>query len=574
VLEVSIVSGTYNRIGYLKQMVESVRESVGVIEYEIILVDGGSTDGTIKWCKKQSDITIIEQGELLGAVKAFNAGAYAANGRYVVLANDDIGFVDRSILRSWTFMEDFKSVGIGCFYQDRNGRSWHVETMPAIAPGGVQIAVPYGQVCIVPKWLGDYVGWWGDYLHTYGGDNELSCNVLELGYKVVPVEGAFIHDFSGDVDDELRRINNNDPQIMSQHGKMHPDSAKWYDKWSRRSHKGSVVGATMKYKPAIKNKLPESNLRVLYAPIYEPGNTLQRATKTGLRDALSRQGLVVESNYMSEGISGLRQRACEVCPDVFILQIQDANVFNAEVVKVLREDHPNAQFVSWNGDYHPANLFDAEYIEVMRLMDVAGFAVASIEKQYKAAGINWFYWQIGYEESYGEPDKATKYHDVVFLGNGYSEQRENLGRFLLSYRDTTGTDVGLYGSWPQGWSLGSNLYDFNAGRKIYRAATIAISDQQWPDATGYVSNRLFQAMAAGGCVVLQQKFDGMEKYLGLEDGKHLITWDSFEQLEEEMTWVLDHPVESHRIAQNGQDFMLKNHSFDVRVREILDVLER
>jgi glycosyltransferase involved in cell wall biosynthesis len=276
---------------------------------------------------------------------------------------------------------------------------------------------------------------------------------------------------------------------------------------------------------------------------------------------------------MSEGISGLRQRACEICPDVFILQIQDANIFTPEVIKTLREDHPNAQFVSWNGDYHPANLFDSRYIEVMRLMDVASFAVASIKDQYKAAGINWVYWQIGYEESYGEPDKTDKRHDVVFLGNGYSEQRKDLGRFLLDYRGA-GVSVGLYGSWPRRWSLGSNLYDFNAGRKIYRGARIAISDQQWPDATGYVSNRLFQAMAAGGCLVLQQYFDGMEEYLGLYPGSHLDVWTSHEELGDKIKYWLDHEEKREMLVDCGHEFMLRHHSFDVRVRELLDVLER
>ncbi|MGH7273772.1 MAG: glycosyltransferase family 2 protein, partial [Nitrospiria bacterium] len=209
-MDISIVSGTYNRIELLKAMVQSVRKSLlGTygISYEVVLVDGGSTDGTIEWCKKQPDIRLIEHGQLLGAVKAFNDASFAAQGTYVILANDDVEFLDDSILQAWIYMQAHPACGIGCFYQDRNGREWHVENMPVVLDGK-QSNLPYGQVCMVPKWLGDHVGWWGTYLHTYGGDNELSAKVYELGFKVSPVPGAKIHD--REANDDLRKKNNID----------------------------------------------------------------------------------------------------------------------------------------------------------------------------------------------------------------------------------------------------------------------------------------------------------------------------------------------------------------------------
>lgn len=568
-IDISIVSGTYNRLPYLKRMVGSVRRSIGPLTYEIVLVDGGSTDGTIEWCKRQNDVRLIEQGKLLGAVKAFNAGAMSSKANYVILANDDIEFVGMSILSSWSFMEDFEEVGVGCFYQDRNKQNWHVEQMPAVGLDGRQISVPYGQVCIVPTHLGNSVGWWGDYLHTYGGDNELSCNVLEKGYEVCPVPNARIHDFSSDLDDELRKINNNDPRTMAKLGRTHPDSAKWSRKWSR----GGKVGPRLtEEREDTQLRHHSKKMRILYAPIYEPGNQLQKRTKVGLRKALQKVGVVLECDFMSEGFSGLRSKGCSLCPDLFILQLQDASVMNLAKIRILREDHPEAVFVSWNGDYHPGNLYDAEYMAVMKEIDYAGFAVASIKDTYDAYGINWFYWQIGYEESYGEPDPTEVSHDVVFLGNGYTEFRKELARFLVNLQ-SEGINVGLYGSWDRKLgSLGSNLYDFDSGRRIYRRSKLAISDQQWPDATGYVSNRLFQAMEAGGAMVLQQKFDGMAGYLGLTKGVHLDIWENFDDLKEKIKFWLKEDRERERIAKNGHEFMLENHSFDVRVRELMDVL--
>lgn len=562
---VSVVSGTYNRLQHLKQMVQSVRISIGgKIPYEVVLVDGGSSDGTIEWCRQQDDIKLIEQGELLGGVKAFNAGAVTAAGRYVILANDDVVFVGTSILRAIAFMEDHPRTGVGCFYQDRDGKPWHVETMPAVKDGRQGTAY-YGQVCIVPKELGDRVGWWGSYLHTYGGDNELSANILELGYKVTPIECACIHDLQAQ--DTLRTINHGNPGQMARRGQPHPDTVKWYKKWSRNG----LVG------PVISNKgvsLRQKQQRFLYAPIYEPGHALQRRTKTGLFDALSEHGLVYEHDYVAKGVQHLLEIAEDFQPDVMVLQVQDVSTITIGTMRELRQLCPNAKIVTWNGDYHPDNLYNIQYARALSYADHAGFALASDKFRdfCRKHNVPWFYWQIGYEETDAKPLPNTPRHDVVFLGNGYSSRRRALGNYLASLRNE-GIDVGIYGAWPpETRSNGANLYDFAEGARLYQNAKIAISDQQWPDATGYVSNRLFQAMAAGGCTVMQERFDGMEEWLGLEPGRHLLTWRNFDELGKKIDDVLRNDRVRKKISKNGAKFMRKNHSFKRRVEELLEVL--
>lgn len=584
----SVVSGTYNRLTHLKNMVASVRQSIGIgIPYEIVLVDGGSTDGTIEWCKSQPDIVLIEQGELLGAVKAFNAGCYAAQGDYVVIANDDIMFIDETLIHALAYMQDHPNTGVGCFYQDRGGRSWHVEYMPAIMDGR-QISHVYGQVCIVPKWLGDKVGWWGNYLHTYGGDNELSANVLEFGYRVEPISCCCIHDLV--VDDDLRRINMQKHEIISKKvadhykrrrnrhhpPKTHPDTTTWGNKWTR----GNMCGPVVSYTPKEKNPL-QRRTRFLYVPIYEVGNTLQRKTKHGLRDALAKVGLVYEYDYM--GVAAeygeaymtayLRDIADAWDPDIMLFQVHtpSARGINAEYIRLLKKEHPQAKLVNWNGDYHPEDLLSTPNIRMAHAFDLQCVVttVAAVANAYDAAGVHWKYWQIGYEESDAWPDANTPQHDVVFLANGYSKERLNLGKML---RKLKGVNVGLYGSWGEGvYADGNTLYDFDAGQKLYAAAKLAISDSQWPDATGYVSNRLFQAMAAGGALLLQQWFDGMTELLGLEDGVHLVVWEDFRDLKSKIQYWLrpENAEERQHIAAVGRDFVLNNHSFDARVEELM-----
>lgn len=566
---VSIVTGTYNRLKHLKQMVDSVRFSVGArvfdsfiasgIGYEIVIVDGGSTDGTQEWCKQQADVKLIEHGKLLGAVKAFNDGAKAATGDYVILANDDIIFINESILSAIAFMQLNSKVGIGCFYQDRYGKAWHVEQMPAIL-NGQQMSHNYGQVCIVPRVLGNKVGWWGDYLRTYGGDNELSCQVLELGFDIKPIPCACIHDTTPD--DELRK-ENNDKQIKNG---VHPDTAKFVERWTQpNGQKGPIIG-----KRAGKFKFDTNRyVRCLYAPIYEPGYNLQHRTKRGLRDALAKYCLVVEVDYVKDSIQYLFDVASVFHPHLIITQIQsvDAHV-NANVINALKQENSQAKFVNWNGDYHPEHLRSQSYLDLMKLYDLAGFCTADIRDLYLDMGVKWWYWQIGYEPADYNTGGLLR-HDVVFLANGYSAARTELVGELLR----NGLNIGLYGiGWPTEFGARENtLYDFNKGADIYSHSKIAIGDSQWPRAAGYVSNRLFQAMSAG-VMYMQQAFDGIEEYLGLVDGEHLVVWNDVDDLMDKIEYYLEHNVERARIAANGQRFIQVNHSFDARVQELFSTL--
>lgn len=549
---ISIVSGTYNRLNYLKIMINSARKSMCKgLSYEFVIVDGGSRDGTIEWCKDQSDVKLIEHGKLLGAVKAFNDGARAAIGDYVILANDDIEFIDESILVAVAFMQDNPQVGVGCFYQDRYGKEMHVEEMPAVK-NGKQISTVYGQVCIVRKWLGDYVGWWGNYLRTYGGDNELSCNVLELGYKVEPIPCACIHDPTPV--DELRSINN------SYKGTQHPDSAKWIEKWTRNGLLGPIIKDTIE----VAGNIEENRLRILYMPIYERGFG---AYKRGLLDALSRRGTVIEHDYVNSHypVDYLFDLMNAWNPCVAILQIQDWHTFTAYNIFELKREHPDTLFILWNGDYHPEHLYNKNYMDMLSHFDLCGFVTTDVKAKYDAAGIKWRYWQIGYEPTRFYANNRTYRYDVIFQANGYSDARMALAGAL---RKIYNNKFGLYGFWPRQFKAkGSTLYNFEAGAELYGASKMAISDSQWPHAAGFVSNRLFQAMIAGP-LVLQQRFDGMTELLGLKDGEHLVVWDNINDLTEKIRYYSVHDKERLSIAENGRLFVVDNHSFDRRVQEI------
>lgn len=574
-IDISVVSGTYNRLPYLQKMVESARSSIAGIRgltLEFSLADGGSSDGTIEWCRSQPDIRLIEHGQLFGAVKAFNDGAFAAMGQYCILANDDIEFIADSILLAYLYMQTHPDCGVGCFYQDRNNREWHVETMPVVI-NGKQNSAYYGQVCMVPKWLGDHVGWWGTYLHTYGGDNELSSKIYELGFKVSPVPNARIHD--REANDDLRRRNNisggKDPRARHGH---HPDSWAWGKRW--RNEKMNLVGPVIKDEPIMQNPLLPKE-RVLYLPIFEAGWPVQKEQKRGLRDALSQVALVTEYDYVAKYaelgkgvmLAELMNIIARLNPTLILTQIHNGSQINGNDIAILRNAASGTPFVNWNGDYWPDNLLSEDGIQLARAFDLQTTVNRSVLEQYQKVGINAAYWQIGWEPD-GVGHSPTVSHDVVFLGSGYSTARQ---QFVKKLRGLKGVNFGLYGSgWPTNWAKGQNLYDFKTACQVYRGAKISLGDSQWPD-SGFVSNRVFQALAAGGSALAHQWFRGMDD-LGLIDGETCIIWQTFPELEEKIRWYLSSEVDRRRIAEAGERLALERHSFDVRVKELFGMLEK
>lgn len=585
-IDISIVTGTYNRIGYLKRMIASVRQSfenVRGVEYEVICVDAGSGDGTLEWLDQQPDCRIIQHGkmqdgklipDLRGAVKAFNDGAFAAKGKYVILANDDIEFQGDSVLQSWIFMQQHPNLGMGCFYQDRNKRNWHVEGMPC-SLDGKQVHRVYGQVCIVPRLLGNRVGWWGDYLHTYGGDNELSAMIYQAGFDISPLylgdgsapmelsrpeDGCRIHDH--EPDDQLRRINNiaggHDPRAVRGH---HPDSWAWGRRWRNQSN--GTVGPVLGGSPAYTLDMSTKE-RFVYLPIYEKGWPVQKKQKRGLREALSRVGAVFEVDYVSAPNPLLAVAdACRLLkPTIVLCQLHGPEQIGPNDVAFLRSI-TNAWMVNWNGDYWPQNLLSAEGLALARSFDIQLTVNRAVLEEYWKRGVNAAYWQIGWEPD-GRGHEPEDRCDVVFLANGYSQERREFVTRLRSLPYS----FRLWGNgWPDGWSVGQSTYDFISACKAYRGARFSIGDSQWPE-SGFVSNRVMQALAAGGSALCHQWFRGMEQ-LGLEDGKTCIIWTDFDDLKNKLAHYDKREEHRAAIADAGERLALDRHSFDVRVRELL-----
>lgn len=97
---VSIILPIYNVEPYLRECIDSCIEQVDAPDYEIILVDDGSTDNCGAICDEYAllhdNIKVVHQRNS-GLAAARNAGLAVAGGRWILFVDSD-DFIDKSLL--------------------------------------------------------------------------------------------------------------------------------------------------------------------------------------------------------------------------------------------------------------------------------------------------------------------------------------------------------------------------------------------------------------------------------------------------------------------------------------------
>src|SRR5439155_18149252 len=84
----SIIIITCNELEYTRQCVDSIQRYTED-PYELIFVDNGSTDGTGEFLRSLANTKIITNKTNRGFPAAANQGIRAANGKQILLLNND-----------------------------------------------------------------------------------------------------------------------------------------------------------------------------------------------------------------------------------------------------------------------------------------------------------------------------------------------------------------------------------------------------------------------------------------------------------------------------------------------------
>lgn len=109
----SIVIVNYNSGKFLKSCLRSVYQKLEHLSFEVIVVDNGSIDSRVEIVPQEFPaVEFLYNEKNLGFAKAVNQGIQASQGRYILLVNPDVVFLNRSFSELVQFMDQHPRVGI------------------------------------------------------------------------------------------------------------------------------------------------------------------------------------------------------------------------------------------------------------------------------------------------------------------------------------------------------------------------------------------------------------------------------------------------------------------------------
>lgn len=109
-IKLSIIIVSWNTAEITEKCVETINQYLP--KSEIIVVDNGSTDSTVKILSQIKNVKIIENNANLGFAKANNIGLKEATSEYIVFMNSDIELLDSTISDMVQYLKNNSHIGI------------------------------------------------------------------------------------------------------------------------------------------------------------------------------------------------------------------------------------------------------------------------------------------------------------------------------------------------------------------------------------------------------------------------------------------------------------------------------
>jgi spore maturation protein CgeB len=196
------------------------------------------------------------------------------------------------------------------------------------------------------------------------------------------------------------------------------------------------------------------------------------------------------------------------------------------------------------------------------------------DKEYKKMGINSYFIPqfTRLEKFYPAYDEKYKSR-LLFVGNNWS--MEGVVRKTIQYSMNNNFELSIYGG---GWDeiLGEERKDWIKAIQVpndelkyyYSSADIVFNDtREDMIEAGYISNRIFDATAAGAFVISDYIKEVEEIY-----GDSIVMYKNEQEFVELVNYYLEHPEERKQKAERAHKITVENFGAEKTIKKMADVM--
>ena len=213
---ISVIVVNWNRRELLRSCLRSLSRQQGV-SYEIILVDNGSTDGSVEMARSESpSIRVIQNTTNQGFCRANNQGIAASQAPYIALLNNDaeadpnwlqallsaidgrrqVGMVASKIL-VWEDPRKIDKIGHLIWPDGQNRGRGTGELDHGQYDQEEEVLWPDGCAALYRKSMLDEIGGFDEDLFAYGDDAELGLRARIAGWTCIYTPAAVVRHHRG-----------------------------------------------------------------------------------------------------------------------------------------------------------------------------------------------------------------------------------------------------------------------------------------------------------------------------------------------------------------------------------------
>lgn len=210
-------------------------------------------------------------------------------------------------------------------------------------------------------------------------------------------------------------------------------------------------------------------------------------------------------------------------------------------------------------------------------VDLLATADGGHEREYAQAGVEHWWAPPGVSEFECVPSGPSRrfQSEVAFVGSWQSYHDEWRHRFDLvaHLRKRYRGRVRFYPQPGRAAVRGDQLRQLYASVQVVVGDSCLLGDHPGEVATRYWSDRIPETLGRGG-FLLHPYVDGLAEHFDL--GRELVCWPlgDWAALDDLIGYYLAHPAERMEIAEAGRRRVLADHTYTVRMRQLLDETRR